>query len=809
MSAAGRPSGADAARCLMPFVLYSVARDVDAALGVLLHTTLDLPQFVRQALSSLDVTTLARHALAWLAVGGVAWALLAALRARSESLRFRDALAPVADTFAVLYLRPAVTLLALLSLAVQPTYPYAFTLPVALTQDWSVAQDAAMLATLAAANWPRWRWRWRVPAPGALSIAFIAFLVYALITPQPARRWEGHPGNEPKTLRMAVALGHGLTLDVEGVYAGMEALTPRPFLSAVRDAVVGMTRESARMVRAVAARPDHAGAAAIRATRITRQTIRGKEGGVYHVLAPGPSLLLAPALRLDRALNLMRGTPGRLAVTMALWNALAAALVAAVFLLARDAGARAGTAAAVAAVSALLPPLVFYSYQFYPEMLGALSLAIALREILLRDVGGTRRAWMLGLLLAFLPWLHQKFLPVWAVLVLMAVIRAVDALVPLRALIALLAPQLLSAWLFALYNFAITGSVRPDALFLAWGPAGVSSARWGQGLFGLLLDARYGLMPYVPVYLLAFAGVVLPREAGRRRALLWGAAPVVVYYLTVAAADNWSGAVCNLGRYIMPALPYAAALAALVLSIAYARRGVLAVALTLTAWSAVMAGQLWSDPHAANDCALLLARSAIAYGNVYVPNLFIRSWSEGAPGLWARVAIWIVLATILALWVRRAARGLGGAKPVPALFALATILLTAALALERWPSARSAAGFPDAIEIGSGATAFLEDARIDGARAWVDPGEHTVLLRARDGDGRLRVRAEGEGVLRIAGRPPLPISRGGTTVDLALTPVAVLQGRRGVGETLWRQRIEVEAAEAIALTLSAAPPEIR
>src|SRR5204862_7058371 len=125
-----------------------------------------------------------------------------------------------------------------------------------------------------------------------------------------------------------------------------------------------------------------------------------------------------------------------------------------------------------------------------PEMLGSLLLAVALRVILLRPWDRAAPAVRVGLLLAFLPWLHQKFLPVWAVLVAMAVIRAVDALVPLRTLVALLAPQLVSAWLFVLYNFAITGSARPDAMFLAWGPAGVSSARWGQGLFGLALDAR-------------------------------------------------------------------------------------------------------------------------------------------------------------------------------------------------------------------------------------------------------------------------------------------------------------------------------
>ncbi len=58
---------------------------------------------------------------------------------------------------------------------------------------------------------------------------------------------------------------------------------------------------------AVALARGEVGRDAIRATRVTRQTIRGKEGGVYYVLAPGPSLMLAPALRLDRAVNLARG----------------------------------------------------------------------------------------------------------------------------------------------------------------------------------------------------------------------------------------------------------------------------------------------------------------------------------------------------------------------------------------------------------------------------------------------------------------------------------------------------------------------
>ena len=77
-------------------------------------------------------------------------------------------------------------------------------------------------------------------------------------------------------------------------------------------------------------------------------------------------------------------------------------------------------------------------------------------------------------------------------------------------------PNVLSLYLTALYNFTVTGSVRPDALFLAWGPGGVSGARMGQGLLGLLLDSRYGILPYVPLLVLAAAGLVARRRAALR-----------------------------------------------------------------------------------------------------------------------------------------------------------------------------------------------------------------------------------------------------------------------------------------------------
>ena len=469
---------------LLPFLLHGLAREADRALGLVLCAELEpagLLAEVGRAMGADGGAAVAR-VLAW-TVGGLAvWVGLSWWRGRQDGVSLATALPREIPTFAPLYLRPALTLMALAAVAVEPSFPYGFTLPVALTQDLGVAQDAAALAALLAIRLPAIR----IPAPGPRAVFLVAFLAYALLTPEWARQWDGHPGNEPKYLRMAVALGHDLTLDAEGVSAAMEKLPVTPLGEALVSSGGALARESWQMVVALAR--GEAGRDAIRATRITRQTIRGKDGGVYYVLAPGPSLVLAPAFRIDRTINRARGTPGRIVVGVLAWNALAALLVMAVFLLVRDATERPGLAAILAFGFGLLPPLLFYFFQFYPEMTGALVLAVAFRVLALRPERLERHPWLFGALFATLPWLHQKFLPVWFVLVatcLWVMWRRRQLSAPRndgwRPLVAFLVPQVLSLYLTALYNFAITGSVRPDALFLAWGPGGSRRPGWGRG----------------------------------------------------------------------------------------------------------------------------------------------------------------------------------------------------------------------------------------------------------------------------------------------------------------------------------------
>jgi hypothetical protein len=839
-----RAPAAAALIALLPFALHALAREVDRGIGFILHTSLDLPGFVPLALSLVDWGAAGRAALAWTALGAALWLATAAIAGRAGDPRSRlfpgerdrggphpsprplarekagrswpAALGATAWLFAPLLLRPALTLLALAALAWRPAYPYGFTLPVALTQDWSFAQDAAAAAALVAGLLahagvldPRppsaaaaRRAAGRLPRSG--DVFLLAFLAYGLLTPAGARSFDAHPGNEPKYLRMALALGHGLTLDVDTVTAPMEALPVTPpgeSLPRALRRVAGAARDLGLALGRGEADFDPG---RIEAAGVAHLTVRGRDGGAYHVLAPGPAFLLAPALRLDRALNLRLGTPGRIGVTLLLWNLLAAALVAAVFALARAATGRAGVAAAAAGAFALLPPQLFYSFQFYPELPAALVVALALRALVFGRRWDARVCLLLGLGLAALPWLHQKYLPLWAALGLWALVRAVDRLVPLRALLALVLPQALALGLVALYNFAVTGSARPDALFRALGREGVSLAHAGQGALGLLLDARYGLVPYVPLLLLAAAGLLQPGGAARR---LRRALPAAgVYYLTVAAAENWTGSISNLGRFLLPLVPLAAAFAALALVELPRRPAALALGLMLTAWSARLAWLLWHDPPAANDSGVLLGASTFADGHVYLPNLLLRSWSETAPALPAQLVAWVLLGLAVA-WALRARP-----TPQPALTASRALALAAVCALalawglERWPGRRGAARFPQALRLDAGTLVFVSgDAQLAGDVLTTVGGEVTLVVRSATPLETLRLRPNAP--VRVdtgTGRPrALPA---GAVLPLPLTPPLGLRGRRGNQEFLTRARLRLAPAshspEPLGLTIA-------
>jgi hypothetical protein len=312
----------------------------------------------------------------------------------------------------------------------------------------------------------------------------------------------------------------------------------------------------------------------------------------------------------------------------------------------------------------------------------------------------------------------------------------------------------------------------------------------------------------------------------RRFAVVMPAA--AVYYLTVASADNWAGAVCNLGRYFMPVAPLAVALVGIAID-RVPRRGALALGLMLAAWTGLFAVALWQDPHAANDSALLLAKSAYADGHQYIPDLFIRRWSDGAPGLWARIAVWLAGLGAVAWWLKRVAassrrgRGPRGALPLLTLAVVAGAGLAAGFLLERWPGTRRGPVFLGAMPIRaagpgdtpthtlaappvvfvSGAASVREDEAILG------PGVVEFLLRAPLPASSLRVTVGGQGsVLRATGLSPLVLRPTGALLDLPLVPYHEVRGRDGLRVAWSRTSLTLEGEAVLRLgEEEVAPPQ--
>jgi hypothetical protein len=131
------------------------------------------------------------------------------------------------------------------------------------------------------------------------------------------------------------------------------------------------------------------------------------------------------------------------------------------------------------------------------------------------------------------------------------------------------------------------------------------------------------------------------------------------------------------------------------------------------------------------------------------------------------------------------------------------VILAAAILLERWPSSYGAPRFSNALDLGGGATAFVSGASVEGDFARVPAGDVDLLVRSRADLAGVTLIAEGEGRLALPDRAPVALSARGTRFELPLLPLVTLTGRRGVQETLYRQRVEIEGPAGAVLRFAA------
>lgn len=269
----------------------------------------------------------------------------------------------------------------------------------------------------------------------------------------------------------------------------------------------------------------------------------GTGNELYSKHGLGLSLLVLPAFAL-----------GGRDLTVYFLILLGALLAANVYLFARESTDSIWPAVLTWAAFAFTIPQLPYSFLIFPELPAALLVIYAFRRIRNWD-NNWAQVGAIGACMAFLPWLHYRFIPVSAALFIYYIYMSRKRPASMRwanyGLV--LAEAGVSAVLLMAFFYQRYHSILPDAADHA-GSSDVAGTL--RGVAGSFLDVQWGLFVAAPVYILAFVGVILMLASRRWRGdLLWIALVFVPYFLVVANYAQWWGEWCPPARYLASVLP--------------------------------------------------------------------------------------------------------------------------------------------------------------------------------------------------------------------------------------------------------------
>lgn len=248
----------------------------------------------------------------------------------------------------------------------------------------------------------------------------------------------------------------------------------------------------------------------------------------------GLSILIAPAYRLGGR----RGVVQFFAVVGA-W------LAAQMFLLGAETTGKWWAGALSSAALSFSAPLCLYVFQIYPEMIGGALTLWAMRTATDSASWGQPHAdnnsgseYMLPLVLAALPWLSGRYVPIALAVAAVAVLwhRRRKAMI-----IATAVPVLISIAAYLASNFYFFDSLTPATTSagsaVTAGFGNVAAPQIGRGLAGWLFDQQRGLLLYGPILMVAIFG--LPQLWSARGSR--GLATLVPFVIAWVLAAVWGG----------------------------------------------------------------------------------------------------------------------------------------------------------------------------------------------------------------------------------------------------------------------------
>ena len=263
----------------------------------------------------------------------------------------------------------------------------------------------------------------------------------------------------------------------------------------------------------------------------------------YPIVRIGLPILLAPAYRAGLAWD------GRVRL-LCVWCLcfIGALLVQQMFLAGYELTRNRMAALAGALAGGFSVPILLYTTQIYTELPAALLLMFAARMLFTAAGLPVWRALGTGLAVAALPWLHDKYYLLAALLITAGVVQWRHA--PRFAIAALLTPVLATLSLQGAYYYSLHRVIYPVT------DHGALSIKTGicHGWLGLLVDRTDGLFVYWPAALVAIGGLAILWHTHRKIGG-WLTTLVATHWLAVGLFPVWTGGPVAPLRYWLPVIP--------------------------------------------------------------------------------------------------------------------------------------------------------------------------------------------------------------------------------------------------------------
>jgi len=360
------------------------------------------------------------------------------------------------------------------------------------------------------------------------TLALVAVVAFARV-PQQEKEAEAFGGDEPKYLRIAYSLLRDTDADISGGRTQTPDFSLR--LRQVRNLVLVGRDAILRLWSPVEIPIGHNWNAG-------NWTVKGLDGGLYHLQPPGLPALVAVALGIGEAVLPERDPGIYVFVLLAgVWILAAREL----WLLGLDVmGDRLRTTVLVIMVFASAPVYVG-GYQLFPESLALLLFPWLFRRLRASDrVLTSGAAALAGFVAGYLLWIHPKLTLVAALFAAMAILRPATAS---RARVWFAAAFALTAFTSVLYCFQVSGLFRPEGLYIRQaeeyvGSPNPLSLRFAAGVVKAILGGRDGLLIFGPMLVLGVMAMRVLKRPSRSTIEIWGLFGVV--WLTSAVHDGAS-----------------------------------------------------------------------------------------------------------------------------------------------------------------------------------------------------------------------------------------------------------------------------